>query len=33
MKCAGGEDSKYQLSAAHLVHVIKLSAFKSTKES
>lgn len=30
MKCAGGEDSKYQLSTAHLVYVIKLSARKST---
>lgn len=27
MKCAGGGDSKYKLSSAPLVHVIKLSAF------
>lgn len=27
-KCAGGGDSKYELSIAHLVHVIKMSAFK-----
>lgn len=30
MKCAGGDDSKYQLSTARLVRVIKLSACKST---
>lgn len=28
MKCAGGGDSKYELSGALLVHVIKLSAFR-----
>lgn len=28
MKCAGGGDSKYELSSALLVHVIKLSAFR-----
>lgn len=30
MKYAGGGDSKYELSGAPLVHVIKMSAFKST---
>ena len=30
MKCAGGGDSKYELSGAPLVHVIKMSALKST---
>lgn len=33
MKCAGGGDSKYELSSALLVHVIKMSAFKSAMES
>lgn len=33
MKCVGGGDSKYELSSALLVHVIKLSAFKSTVQS
>lgn len=28
MKCAGGGDSKYELSGTPHVHVIKLSAFK-----
>lgn len=30
MKCAGGADSKYELSGALLVHVIKMSALEST---
>ena len=33
MKCAGGGDSKYKLSGALQVHVIKMSAFKSLLES
>lgn len=33
MKCAGGGDSKYELSGSLLVHVIKMSAFKSAMKA
>lgn len=33
MKCAGGGEGSYELSCALPVHVIKLSAFRSTMRS